>query len=289
MFAITGATGRVGGHAARTLLDAGQPVRVVARDAARAEALVQRGSELALADMADADALARAFDGCDGAFIVVPPGIDQPDDLAKARAMIAAIGEALRHAPPRKIVALSSVGAQATRMNLLSELTLLEERLADLDLPITFLRPAWYMENAEWDVASARDGGVIHSHLQPVERKLPMVSVADAGRVAGELLMTEWRGHRIVELHGPAPVSPRDIADAFAKALNRAVDVVPIPRDTWESGFHQQGVKEPGMWITSLDGFNEGWLDFEGGAIEQRYGRVTIDEAVAALVRGEAR
>lgn len=289
MFAITGATGRVGGHAARTLLDAGQPVRVVARDAAKAEALVQRGSALALADMADADALARAFDGCDGAFIVIPPGIDQPDDLGKAKAMIAAVREALRRAPPRKIVALSSVGAQATTLNLLTELTLLEEALADIDLPITFLRPAWYMENAEWDVASARDEGVIHSYLQPVDRKLPMVSVADAGRVAGELLMTEWRGHRIVELHGPEPVSPCDIADAFGKALNRKVDAVAIPRDTWESGFHQQGVKEPGMWIASLDGFNEGWLDFEGGAIKQLYGRVTIDQAMAALVEGAAR
>jgi uncharacterized protein YbjT (DUF2867 family) len=36
MYAITGITGKVGGAVARTLLAAGQPVRAVVRDAAKA-------------------------------------------------------------------------------------------------------------------------------------------------------------------------------------------------------------------------------------------------------------
>jgi uncharacterized protein YbjT (DUF2867 family) len=57
------------------------------------------------------------------------------------------------------------------------------------------------MENAAWDLASARDTGVIPSFLQPLERRIPMVATADVGRVAAELLQERWQGHRVVELH----------------------------------------------------------------------------------------
>ena len=45
MYAITGITGKVGGELARTLLDAGQPVRAVVRDARKGEAWAARGCE----------------------------------------------------------------------------------------------------------------------------------------------------------------------------------------------------------------------------------------------------
>lgn len=286
MFAITGSTGRVGGHATDALVGAGQMVRVLTRDPSSASHWGDLGCEVATADLTDAASLIAAFSGCAGAFVMVPPGIDQPDDLPKAKTIVAAIRKALIGSTLQKVVALSSVGAQSDQPNLLSELTLLERGLADIDVPITFLRPAWYIENAEWDVASAQDQGVIHSHLQPVDRKISMVSVADAGRVAAELLLEEWSGHRIVELHGPAKFSPRDLAASFSRALGRSIDVIPIPRAEWEGGFRRQGIENPGMWMAALDGFNEGWLDFEGGALPSQKGRITADEAIAALVRG---
>jgi hypothetical protein len=33
-----------------------------------------------------------------------------------------------------------------------------------------------------------------------------------------------------------------------------------------------------------LAGFNEGWIDFEGGAIEQRKGTTALNDALKALV-----
>jgi NAD(P)H dehydrogenase (quinone) len=35
-------------------------------------------------------------------------------------------------------------------------------------MPACFIRAAWFMENAAWDVAPARDTGVISSFLQPL-------------------------------------------------------------------------------------------------------------------------
>lgn len=59
---VTGATGFVGWHVARKLLDRGWRVRVLARDPARIREL--DGVEPARGDLRDPDSLARAIEGC---------------------------------------------------------------------------------------------------------------------------------------------------------------------------------------------------------------------------------
>ena len=76
MYAITGITGKVGGEMARSLLAAGQSVRAIVRDAAKGEAWARLGCEVALAEMEDGAALAKAFAGATGVFILPPPCFD---------------------------------------------------------------------------------------------------------------------------------------------------------------------------------------------------------------------
>ena len=95
---------------------------------------------------------------------------------------------------PGKVVCLSTIGAQATETNLLTQRTLMEQALRDLPMPVTFLRPGWFMENAAWDVAPARDDGDHSSFLQPLDKAVPMVATADVGRVAAQLLQETWSG-----------------------------------------------------------------------------------------------
>ena len=71
----------------------------------------------------------------------------------------------------------------------------MEQELHGLTIPVTFLRPAWFMENSAWDVASARDSGVIASFLQPVNKPVPMIATTDVGRVAAELIQKDWHGY----------------------------------------------------------------------------------------------
>src|SRR5262245_5273837 len=76
MYAITGITGKVGGALARTLLAAGRPVRAVVRDAGKGRSWAEKGCEVALVEMEDAAALAAAFEGVNGVFILPPPEFD---------------------------------------------------------------------------------------------------------------------------------------------------------------------------------------------------------------------
>ena len=122
MFAVTGITGQVGGKVARSLLDGGQKVRAVVRDAVKGQAWAVKGCDVAIADMSDASALHAAFDLVEGVFVLLPPHFDPGPDFRESREEISALHRALVAARPGKVVCLSTIGAQATQPNLLNQL-----------------------------------------------------------------------------------------------------------------------------------------------------------------------
>jgi uncharacterized protein YbjT (DUF2867 family) len=284
MYAITGITGKVGGALARSLLAAGQPVRAVVRDIEKARVWAERGCEIALADMNDAAALAAAFKGAGGVFILPPSDFDPAPGFPEARAVIDAVSAALLSAKPSRVLCLSTIGAQATETNLLSQRTLMEQALSALPMPVTFLRPGWFMENAAWDVTSARDNGVIASFLQPLDKAVPMVATQDIGDVGARLIQQTWNGVRVIELEGPQRVTPNEIAATFARIFGHAVRADVVARDTWEPLFRSQGMQQPLPRMRMLDGFNEGWIAFEDQPTGILKGSVTLETVLRALV-----
>ncbi|MDB5072702.1 MAG: putative nucleoside-diphosphate-sugar epimerase [Candidatus Eremiobacteraeota bacterium] len=284
MFAITGITGQVGGAVAHALLAAKQPLRAVVRNPSKGAAWADRGCEVALANIDDGAALTAAFEGTEGVFVVLPSNFDPAPGFPEVRAIVAALRIALEAARPVKVVCLSTIGAQGTRPNLLTQLTIMEQVLGEVSMPIVFLRPAWFMENAAWDVAPARENGVIPSFLQPLDKPVPMVATVDIGRVAGELLAQTWTGRRIVELEGPSRVTPDDIGAAFSRILGRKVRMDAVPRETWSTLFTSQGMANPNPRIQMLDGFNEGWIEFEDGEAGSVKGDVGLEAVLKDLI-----
>lgn len=289
MFAVTGITGNVGGEVARNLLAAKRPVRGVVRDRGRAGSWEKSGCEIAQADINDAQALTAVFRDAEGVFVLVPPNFDPEPDFPEAQVIGATLRSAISAARPGGVVYLSTIGAQATQSNLLSQHTIIEQALGDLPVPITFLRPGWFMENSAWDVAAARESGVIPGFLQPFDKTVPMVSTADIGRVAAELMQETWNGKRVVELEGPHRVTPAGIAVIFADLLGHPVRMEAVPRDSWESLFKSQGMKNPLPRIRMLDGFNEGWIEFEAGEAGSRKGGTQIRTVLQKLIERQGK
>jgi uncharacterized protein YbjT (DUF2867 family) len=284
MFAITGITGQVGGVVARLLLASGHDVRAVVRDAAKGEAWAKEGCEVAVADVNDQHALQHAFEGTEGVFVLLPPTFDPTPGFPEARKAIASLRAALAAARPKKVVVLSTIGAQATQPNLLNQLQIMEQELGTLPMPVAFLRAAWFIENAAWDIAPARETGVVPSFLQPLDKLVPMVATADIGRVAADLLRETWTGRRVIELEGTQRVSPDMIAASLGRLLGRDVRMDIVPRDTWEDLFRSQGMTNPLPRMQMIDGFNEEWICFEGGQNEVRRGRVPLDTVLQSLI-----
>jgi len=283
MFAITGITGQVGGEVARNLLAKEKHIRAIVRNADKAKHWARQDSHIFIADMNDAAALTKAFTGTEGVFIMLPPTFDPSDGFIEARQTIKAISEAIAKAKPPKVVCLSTIGADSTNPNLLNQLGMLEHALSVLDIPIAFLRAAWFMENSKWDIASALEQGVIYSFLQPLDKSFPMISTADVGLTAAELLQEDWQGIRIINLETEVRISPNDIAAAFTKTLGKTVNVESVPQDTWFDLFTSQGMKNPLPRIQMLNGFNQGWIEFSSAGTESRKGKVKMETVLEKL------
>jgi uncharacterized protein YbjT (DUF2867 family) len=284
VFVVTGITGQVGGTVARKLLAAGKPVRAVVRSTDKGAAWAKLGCEVAIAEMADTAALSTAFSDAEAVFVLLPPIFAPAPGFPEATGMIAALKDSLSAAKPQRVVALSTVGAQAKQVNLLTQLQLMEQSLGTLSVPIAFLRAAWFMENAAWDVESAEKEGVIHSFLQPLDQKFPMTATADIGNLAAELMQEKWTGRKVVELEGPKRISPEDVAAAFSRVLGRSVRAQAVPRDTWESTFAANSPGNMKPRIAMLDGFNQGWIRFESGPDQTRKGTTELETVLRDLI-----
>ncbi len=286
MFAITGVTGQVGGAAARALLDAGQAVRAVLRDKSRAAEWTERGAEVAIASFDDVDALAAAFTGTAGVFVMMAPNFAPQPGYPNAHAAAAVLTEALMKARPECVVALSSIGGQReSGLGLITQVHILEQALADLPTPTAILRPAWFMENSLWDIAPARETGVMPSFLQPLDRAYPMIATADIGRVIADTLAQSWQGRRVIEIEGPQRYTQNGIAALLGGALGRSVKAQAVPRDQWEALFQSQGTTWPAPRIEMIDGFNSGWIEFEDGVNERVVGATGYQTVLAELVK----
>jgi NAD(P)H dehydrogenase (quinone) len=284
MYVITGITGQIGGVIGRALLEVKRPVRAVVRSTSKGQEWADRGCEVVLADIGNVASLTAAFQGAEAVFVMVPSSFDPLPEFPEAQAIGATLKSALEAARPARVVYLSTIGAQASQSNLLTQHTIIEKAISAVSMPLTFLRPAWFMENCSWDVAPARAQGVIPSFLQPLDKPVPMVATKDIGNVAAEILQEHWDGHRVVELEGPKRVTPNEIAATFAKLLGKPVRAEIVPHESWEMLFISQGMKNPLPRIRMLDGFNEGWIDFERGKVGSRKGSVPLGSVLKALV-----
>ena len=284
MYVILGATGHIGSAVARSLLEAGEAVTVVTRDARKAGQWRAEGAEAAVADVNDAPRLREVFRQGRRAFLLNPPAHPSTDTDAEEARSIRNIVEALDGSGLEKVVVLSTYGARpGEHCGDLTQLYNLEQAVKAQAIPATILRAAYLMSN--WDnlLESARGGTL--PVMYPADLEIPMVAPADVGRVAACLLRepVDATGLRAVE--GPERYACADVAAAFATALGRPVAVSVIPRERWEDTFRTQGFSPAAAHsyarMTALsidDGFEE--------PDDPARGSVGLAEYIGDLVRG---
>ncbi len=114
---VTGATGFVGSALASALLDRGHEVVALRRSTSVTDRLARLPVNWAEADLTDAAALARAFDGCDVVFHVAGAISYRPEDrdeLVRTNVLgTRAVAEACRRARVPRLVHTSSISACA--------------------------------------------------------------------------------------------------------------------------------------------------------------------------------
>ena len=282
MFLITGITGKVGGSAARHLLAAGKQVRALVRDEAKAAEWAGKGVELVKGEWEDADVLARALEGVEGAYLMLPPSQTPSPGFREAKAVIASYVKALGQNAPPKVVALSSMGSQQTSgLGLITSTHLLEEGLRDLPLAKAFIRAGGFYENYLFGLQAAQ-GGSLPTFYSPTDKKLPMIATEDIGAEVARLLTSAWSGRRIVELG--SMVSSDEVATAIGEAIGREVKAQAVPRAAWAGALEGMGLPKGSTWgyEEMMDGVNSGWIGFGLPGTERVEGTTPAKQVYAA-------
>lgn len=287
MFFVSGITGHVGGAAARRLLEEGHAVRTLARDSQKAAEWAHRGVDVRQGDFTDPVAVAAALEGVAGAYLMMPPILVPSLGYPEAKAVIASFQEALRQAPPPRLVLLSAMGSEQTSgLGNITTTHLMEEALHDLPFPTAFVRAGGFLENYTGGLEAAAATGVYHSFFQPTDRAFPMIATADIGKEVARLLVGGWDGKKIVELG--SPVSPDDLARAMSAVLDRPVQAQAIPRAQWAASLEAFGMAPgaTGLYEEMLDGFNSGWIAFGVPGTEPVSGTTTAAQVFAQARKG---
>ncbi len=288
MFLITGITGKVGGAAARHLLQGGKQVRALVRDEAKAAAWAAKGVELIRGEWEDAAAMTRALSGVEGAYLMMPPIQTPSRDFREAKAVVASYKVALAAAAPPKVVALSSWGSEKTGgLGLITSTHLLEEALRDEPFPVAFIRAGGFYENYLYGLGAGQ-GGTLPLFSAPTDRKTAMIATEDIGAEVAGLLTTGWTGKRFIELG--SMVSPDELAAQLGEVLGRDVKAQAIPREAWASTLEHMGVPNGQTWgfEEMNEAINSGWISFGVEGTEHIEGTTTAKQVFSAAKQATA-
>lgn len=283
MYTVIGITGNTGGTVARTLLANGQKVRGVVRNAAKAAEWRTRGAVIVAADLSDKQQMARAFDGSEGVYIMLPTYFEAEDMFAENTRNLGSLKHAILASGVRKVVFLSSIGAEReTGTGAILKLHEMEDTFSSLQISTVAIRAGWFMENFHGLIPSARETGVLLSFLDPLDLRVPMIATRDIGTLAADLLQQTWSGHRVIELAAQPLLSPIDVASTFSKVFNREIRASVLARDQWIPTYQSWGLtpRSSEAMAEMIEGFNSHWIAFGKTGAERIVAETTLEQVL---------
>ncbi|MEQ8278988.1 MAG: NAD(P)H-binding protein [Deltaproteobacteria bacterium] len=232
MYAVTTPTGQVGHAVLARLLEAGADLRVIARspDNAMVSAARGRGAGVVAGSLDDPEVLARAFDGVDAVFWLTPPSYDADDVVARYTQFGERAAQAIQRCGVPRVVHLSSFGAHLdAATGPIRGNRAVERALDATSADVLHLRPAYFMDNDLWSVASVREQGAFFFPVRGACR-IPRIATRDVAEVAANALLDpSFTDQRTLELEGPRRVTFDEDARAIAQAIGAPVQHVTVP------------------------------------------------------------
>lgn len=209
MIVVMGATGRTGSQVARLLVQRGEEVRALGRSKPEIP-----GAEARQGDAADPAYLTEAFAGADAVYTLLPYDHRSPDYFGDMKRIGESIVTAVRAARVRRVVALSSVGAEVpSGTGFIAALHDQEKRLRELEgVDVLAIRPGAFFETYLPLIEAGRAEGAIFDAVDP-DAPVPMVATRDVAAVAAEALAEGgWSGFAVRELLGPRDLTHAELA-----------------------------------------------------------------------------
>lgn len=238
-YAVTGATGGLGGSAVGHLIDRGvAPTDIVAvvRDRERAAELAERGIEIRLGDYTDPASLRAALAGVDRLLLISSPEVGAR--VAQHRNVIDAAAEA----GVRFIGYTSLLRADSSSLSLAPEHVATEQLLRESGIPHAVLRNGWYWENYAASVPAAIETGTLAGSAGT--GRVAGASRADYAEAAVISLLRDTGGE-VYELNGEQRLTYPEIASAISEISGRPVSYQDLPVADYAAALAGAGLPAP--------------------------------------------
>ncbi len=248
IYAVTGASGRLGRLAVDELLTRGVPaVDVVAlvRTPSKAADLVDRGVQVREGDYSRPETLTAALTGVDRLLLVSSSGAGQR--VAHHTNAI----EAAKAAGVSRISYTSMLNADHSTNPLAGEHQDTERALRAAGVPFTLLRPGWYIENYTDQLGQYLQHGEILGAAG--SGKISAATRQDYAAAAATALLQDEEGNRTYELGGPA-FDLFELARVISEVTGTPVTYHDLPVEEYAASLQQAGLDEAtAQFVAALD------------------------------------
>jgi uncharacterized protein YbjT (DUF2867 family) len=259
------------------------------RSADKVNALVKRGAEVATGDATDTRALTAAFRGADAVYTLVPPNIHTPDFLAFQAQVGEATVAALRDSGAKRVVFLSSLGADLeSGTGPIAGLAAQEKRLRALKgVDVLVLRPGYFFENQYATLGMIKHQNIDGGAMRP-DLPISMIATRDIADFASRALRKrDWTGFTVRELLGPRDMTFAEVTRIVGERLGKpGLSYVQFGYDEFANALIGMGLSKSiaGLYAEMCRAFNEGKVRSLEGRRKENTTPTRFEEFVDELV-----
>jgi uncharacterized protein YbjT (DUF2867 family) len=221
MILLTGATGLAGSFIANEFVRQREPVRILARNRAKAAGLEKIPTvEVVEGDMSRRSGLGSALDGVDRALMISSPLMDMVETQCT-------FVDACKAAGVRHVIKFSGLDSRHDTTFPFGRVHKeIEEYLEKSGLAWTHLRPTGFMQEYLREAQSIVKDGAIYLALGDV--KLNPIDLLDVAKVGFLLLRNGGHEGARLPMTGPEALTMAQVADRISRAVGRTVRYVAV-------------------------------------------------------------
>ncbi|AFW00139.1 NmrA family transcriptional regulator [Gluconobacter oxydans] len=247
MIVVTAPAGDIGHQVMARLLEAGAPVRVIARDPSKLSEDVCTRVEVVQGSHGDAKVVDHAFAGADALFWLVAADPQAASVEAAFVDFTRPAAAALKTRGVKRIVVISGLGRGtpfADKAGYITGSLAMEDLIASTGVAMRTLTMPSFMDNIARRAKTIKEQGVFSSPISG-DLKMPSCATRDIAAVATRWLLDEsWNDQKDVAVLGPENISLNEMAAIMSDVLGRPVRFEQVAFEAYKARFVRYGFSE---------------------------------------------
>ena len=245
MIVVTTPTGNIGSLVVKDLLSAGEAVRVIVRDQAKLSTEIRGRVEVVEGSHDDAAVVAKACDGAESYFLLVPPSFRMTDGSAYYMRFTTPLIAAIKSGNIKRVVSVSAAGRGVPlRAGVVSDSLAKDKAIEATGVNFRALWCPGFYENMLRQAEPIKHQGTFFYPGIP-DLKTRHAATRDIAATAAKLLLDHsWTGQGGIGVFGPEDLSWNDIAGIMADVLGKPIRFQPVPYQDYKKQLVQRGASE---------------------------------------------